>query len=775
MIDSSALLAAAGGDYQISRSVRLRSSASAYFTRTLAASNTKKWTWSGWLKRGKLGAQQVIFGAAPSSNAYSILQFTAGDQLAYESYQTTLSAQLAPGSMVCRDPSSFYHIVVLYDSAQATASERIKFWINGQLLSLSGTFPAQNADSYINAANAHGIGSAPASYAGLVFDGLIAEVNFIDGQALTAPSFGEFDAITGVWKPKKYSGTYGTNGFYLTFSDNSAATATAIGADKSGNGNNWTPTNISVTAGATYDSMLDVPTPWLDGGNGRGNYCVLNPLDQNGVTVSDGNLSHTTVSGRIRGTIFPSSGKWYFEASFSALPSTTSVGIANITAKINTSNDAQTRGYLNTGSKISNGTSSAYGAAFTTGDVIGVAFDIDAGTLIFYKNGVSQGTAFTDIAGDSWAVFIQGGYTGTLNFGQRPFSYTVPTGYKALNTANLPDPTIRKPNQYFDAVVYSGDGTSSRTISGLSFQPDLIWDKPRGTVFSHILVDSVRGGSPALAVLQSNATDAEYTTLGVGGSISAITSSGFTITAGSGTNNNLNASGSAYVAWNWKKGATPGFDIVTYTGTGAARTIAHGLGVAPSMMIVKERNVAGNNWQVWHKAFGTAGTTDYVLLNSNVAKGGGGAVDDWNNTVPTSSVFSIGTFGGINANGNSYVAYLFSEVAGFSKFGSYTGNGSTDGPFVYCGFRPRYVMVKRTDATGDWQIIDTARNTYNYADSRLWADLTNIETSNGAAGIDALSNGFKFRGAISTDGNASGGTYVFVAFAESPFKYSLAR
>jgi hypothetical protein len=540
-----------------------------------------------------------------------------------------------------------------------------------------------------------------------------------------------------------------------------AATAAAIGKDYSGNGNNWTPNNISVTAGVTYDSMLDVPTQWADGGNGRGNYATLNPLDVSGVTLSNGNLALTTASGRVRGTIFPSSGKWYFEVSFSAIPSTTAVGIANVTNKINTSNDSQSRAYLSTGSKISNGTSAAYGATWTTNDVIGVAYDIDAGTITFYKNNVSQGTAYTDIAGDSWSPWIQGGFTGTINFGQRPFAYTPPTGFRALNTLNLPTPTILKGNQYFDATTYTGTGASQSITNTGSMQPDFVWIKGRSAAWNNVLRDSVRGADK---FLYSNTTAAESTA----GSGYSFDLNGFSI----GTSGEVNTNTNTYVGWQWKEGATQGFDIVTYTGDGTSNlAVNHSLGVAPRMIILKRRNAA-DSWPVYHASATSLG--QFIVLNSTAAVAT--TANSWGTSNPNSSSFFVGATSGsaTNVSGGTYVAYLFSEVAGFSRAFSYTGNGSADGPFVHLGFRPRFVMVKVSSAVDNWWIQDTSRSPINVSADRLFPNLSNAEAVNSVYNIDFLSNGFKIRG-TGTATNDNGATYIGFAFAEVPYKFALGR
>jgi len=766
--------------YQISRSVRLRSSASAYFNRTPAsASNRKTWTWSGWVKRGALGSLQTIFSANNSTSLCVAISFLATDNLRFYVSSSTAD-QFFDTAAVFRDPSAWYHLVFALDTTQATIANRTKIFVNG--VAMSGTTTGdvvQNADSFVNATNIHEIGkfTAGTNY----FDGYLTEINFIDGQALTPSSFGQTNYITGVWSPIKYTGTYGTNGFYLNFSDNSAATAATIGKDNSGNGNNWTPNNISVTAGTTFDSMLDVPTQWADGGNGRGNYATLNPLDVTATTKpTNGNLTYSPSSTSPQVAIstidIPSTGKWYAEFTKSDSASINwPVGIIGTGRTDTYIGGTNSIGYWAAG-QIYKDTSLVQSslATLASGDVAGVAVDADAKTVQFYKNGSSVGTAVSYTYTQVW--FACGNFVSGLvfnaNFGQRPFAYTPPTGFRALNTLNLPTPTILKGNQYMDATLYTGNGTSissTQTISSLSFQPDLVWIKDRtngiNNSWSHYLVDAVRGiNSNGSAYLASNETSAE-TGANSGFGITALNSNGFSLKA-NGTLTNTN--GDAYIAWTWKEGATQGFDIVTYTGNGANRTIAHNLGVAPKLVIVKRRNGAVS-WAVWQTAL--AGT-EYLLLDQTQAKAT--AADVWNSTIPTSTVFSVGTNQATNLNTATYVAYLFSEVAGFSRIGSYTGNGSTDGPFVFCGFRPRWILIKMSSSTGDWRIFDSARSTFNVTNTVLFPNLSDAEASSSLVDFDITSNGFKLRNNLSTM-NASGGTYIFAAFAENPFKNALAR
>ena len=763
--------------YQISRSVRLRSSASAYFNRTPASAGSQTtWTWSGWVKRGALGGTYNLMQAETSSNTYTVLQFSS-DNIIFDVRNGGAIVGNKYTSAVYRDPSAWYHIVLVWDTTNATASDRMRVYVNGVRVTAFGTSndPSSSAVSYgVNGAVAHRIG-AGVSFANY-FDGYLTEINFIDGQALTPSSFGETNPVTGVWQPKKYTGTYGTNGFYLNFSDNSAATAAAIGADYSGNGNNWTPNNISVTAGVTYDSMLDVPTQWADGGNGRGNYCVLNPLIisglSGGATLSNGNLRVSGTNGvsnaYARGTM-ALSGKFYAEFFFDVVNATASIGVDAVTATSGALATSSTSvSYRSGGNKRVLGTESAYGASWVANDIIGVAVDTAANTVEFFKNGVSQGVI------TSSAFFAQGDCVfamakddlgsplGYANFGQRPFSYTPPTGFKALNTLNLPTPTILKGNQYFDATTYTGNSGTQSVVNSGAMQPDLVWIKDRSAVGQHVLTDSVRGVDRQLF---SSLTNAEQTSAT---GITSLNSNGFTTGANPSPTGATNSSPDAFIAWQWKEGATQGFDIVTYTGNGSTQAVNHSLGVTPSMVIVKGRSGTGRNWMV---QFGSANADRYLMLNSTAAY----TIDStpWNTTNPTSTTFTVGANANTNQSSETFVAYLFASVAGYSAFGLYTGNGSTDGPFVFLGFRPAFIMIKRTDTTGNWTIHDNRRLGYNgsSASKELYPNLSNAE---GSDSMDQISNGFKLRDTYA-DVNASGASYIFAAFAENPFKNALAR
>jgi hypothetical protein len=753
----------AQGGYRIANSLRFRSSASAYLNRTPAsASDQKKWTFSAWVKRGQLGATQIIAEAGTSGTTFTyIAYFNASDQLVILDSTVSGVSSARTSTAVFRDPSAWYHIVVNLDAANSVCNG----YVNGVAQTFTGTQPS-NQNWAVNSAIEHRIGRAWGANTNY-FDGYLADINFIDGQALTPSSFGQISTITGVWQPKAYSGTYGTNGFKLNFSNGTSTTT--LGYDSSGNSNNWTTNNISLTAGSTYDWMIDSPTPFAGSSYGVGNYAVLNPLKAQN-SLSNANLTYAGASGtNTFSTIAVSSGKWYWETQSDQ----TIVGIQLSNADI--SNLTTNYGYWPSGQKYTGGTGSAYGASFTSSDIIGVALDLDAGTLTFYKNNVSQGVAFSSLSGSycPWLRTGTGSLGGQFNFGQRPFSYTPPTGYKSLCTQNLPAPLIKAGNKHFDATTYTGTGSTQSIVNAGGFQPDLVWLKSRSLIAGHELVDSVRG---AVKTLYSNLTNAEDTT---SQTVTAFNSNGFSIGNDSGANSN----GATQIAWQWKANGTAvtnnagsitsqvsanttaGFSVVTYTGNGSAgATVGHGLGVAPSMIIVKNRSVV-ENWPVYHTSLTANGR---ILLNTTGAYAASSA--QWNNTTPTSSVFTVNTDTGVNGSGNSLVAYCFAAIPGFSAFGRFSGNASTDGVFVYTGFLPRLVMVKCSSGVGNWFMLDTSRNTYNVVNNQLYPNLSNAETS--ATTLDILSNGFKMR--TSSDPNASA-TYVYAAWASNPFQNSLAN
>jgi hypothetical protein len=334
--------------------------------------------------------------------------------------------------------------------------------------------------------------------------------------------------------------------------------------------------------------------------------------------------------------------------------------------------------------------------------------------------------------------------------------------------------TIKKPSDYFNTKLYTGNATA-RSITGVGFQPDWLWIKKRSESGNHRLVDSIRGATKELL---SDSTDAEATTTG---QVTSFDSDGFSL----GTSNSTNKNSITFVAWNWlasnttasntdgsitstvSANTTSGFSIVSWTGTGANATVGHGLSSAPKMVICKRRD-ADDTWWTYNETVGAGGQ---LYLNGSAAAGSDGGVL-WNSTAPTSSVFSVGTNTGVNGSGGTYIAYAFADVKGFSKIGSYTGNGSADGTFVYTGFKPAFVMSKASNDTQHWILLDNKRDNDNVVENRLAANLDSQESLGGSprAICDFVSNGFKLRGADtdSSSSNKSGNTYIYMAFAEEP-------
>ena len=435
----------------VNNSLRFRSSASAYLNRTFKTPTSgTTWTWSGWVKRGILtagtGTAQQLFSAG---SATAFFRFSTTDTL----ISGWTGASNLETTAVYRDPAAWYHIMLVVDTTQATSSNRVKYYVNGvQITAFSTTdYPTQNSTTTINSAVAHNIGAYQS--ASQFFDGYLTEVNFIDGQALTPNSFGTFNSY-GVWQPITYGGSYGTNGFYLPFSN--TASPTTLAYDFSPNGNNWTPNNISTTTGVTYDSMTDVPT--LTSATAA-NYPVLNPLTPPiDATLSNANLSIAYGSAvsrtGIAATMGMTTGKFYWEVTVTASsvsPSNAAIGISNTTDNSSVSTGiGYYPGYTSggwgydgaQGYKYNNASGVAYGATYTTNNVIGVAFDATAGSLTFYKDNVSQGVAYSGLAAGTYFPAVGDGGSGTtlsfaVNFGQRPFSYTPPTGFVGLNTYNM--------------------------------------------------------------------------------------------------------------------------------------------------------------------------------------------------------------------------------------------------------------------------------------------------------------------------------------------------
>ena len=787
----------------ISKSLRFNSADSAYLNRTPAGSGTLGvWTFSFWVKRAALGVTQTVFFSG-TTNQRGGIRFTSGDLINCQPFNSTGANASWTSTAVFRDPSAWYHVVIrAFSSATGNSfgGVELALYINGvqQTFTLSTSGTPTGGDR-INDSQVKQIGQITPNGDGDYLSAYLAEFNFIDGQALTPSSFGMTNPQTGQWIPLKYSGTYGTNGFYLNFKD--ATSTTTLGYDYSGNANNWTTNNFSVTAGSGNDSLTDVPTPWFAynttgdvGGVIRGNYATFNALQLgSSTTLNNGNLDSAATASSFNtviGTMFASSGKWYAEVTIldvSADYSTKRVGVGIIkdtgteqSSYLGSSTSGY--GYYANATRFNNATSASYGATYVTNDVIGIAMDLDAGTLVFYKNNTSQGTAYSGLSGAfSFAASHFGsGAKVAINFGQRPFAYTPPTGFRSLCTTNLPATAIgfgltNQGDDYMNVVLYTGTG-SPLSVTGVGFKPDWVWAKKRSATDDHVTSDALRGVQKDLT---PNSTAAEATNTN---GLQSFDTDGFSIGSGSGSGVWGGNSGATYVAWCWKASnaagvsntagtitstvsasTTAGFSVVTWTYNSSGGTIGHGLGVAPSMIIQKIRDTAGYNWDVYHVS---VGATKRLSINTTAAEQT--FTGPWNNTTPTSTVFSSGA--SWYPSGDKVVSYCFAAVPGYSAFGSYTGNGSSDGPFVYTGFRPRFVLVKSSTEVNNWWLYDSSRSPYNAMNELLRPDLSNAEATQGYP--DFLSNGWKIR---NTGQNSSGQTYIYMAFAESPFQFANAR
>jgi hypothetical protein len=709
---------------------------------------------------------------------------------------------------------------VAVDTTNSTSANTVRIYINGVQQSVTGSYPATNLDTWVNGAYSHRIGArwaGPNSSSN--FDGYMAEVNFVDGypagytQATFATNnisalFGETDPQTGVWIPKRYTGTYGTNGFRLSFANNSSTTA--LGYDSSGAGNNWTANNFSVTPGVNNDSLLDVPSLYGTdtglGGEVLGNYATLNPLqtNSNGQTLSDGNLQVTMAAATDQwrtnksGTVLPR-GKWYFEATVLTMPagSNAAIGIGYI--NVNQSGDTYIGKYANQG-----GSGIEFGAQ---GNTIGAAIDLETGRADYYKNGILT-ASFTSLDLTQtyevlYAVAQPPNKVIAFNFGQRPFTYAAPIGYKALCTTNLPAPAIgqtsnNQADNHFNVVTYSGNGSTQNLTT--DFAPDLVWIKNRTTNYSHMLYDTLRGASTGSVskVISSNATDIEGTVNdnSTYGYLSSFNANGFTVTAGSftGSGGYTNTSGQNYVAWCWNAGGTSvtnsagtngatiastyranraaGFSIVTYTGNGVdGATVAHGLGIAPAFIIVKSRSNAFN-WGVWHKNLAKYDANHAYALGLNLTRIADATAQyavfypGLNNT----NVFGLGNESTSNQLNSTYVVYCFAEISGYSAFGIFSHAALANGTFVYTGFRPRFLLLKGTDNASNWIVHDAVCDPVNFVGRGVNANLSGAEsTSNSLYSLDFVSNGFKMRN------TGLNGNFIYMAIAETPSRLALAR
>lgn len=732
---------------------------SAYLSRTGSATptDTNRWTASVWCKRGVLGTTQTLFSASSASNDAGWLRvhFDTSDRLVIGGWSTTWRVT----NRMFRDPTAHVHIVIAVDTDQVTADDRIKVYVNG---AQETSFATKNNPG---SGNTIGINTASATEyigrevgGGNYIDGYMAEYVFVDGQALDPTDFGEFDENnTSLWRHKAYSGTYGNNGFHLDF-ENSAS----LGNDVSGNGNDFTPTNLT-----SDRQSSDTPT---------NNHLTWNSIvEQDYDTLSYGNTTGKTSSSNknILTSTFPlpDSGKWYFEWERGSATEGATLGIIAFSA--NWDNEFHTNTGKNVCARVE-GNQSIYkdgsadqtglGTTLASGDRLALEVDMDSGSVQFYRRVSSSwaayGTAVSFTVSDGPFFVALGDAAnatstdGTLYAASADWDRTPTSGYKALCTDNLPAPDVTAPQNYADVLLYTGNGTAigsgGKAVSGADFTPDLVAIKERNGAADWGWYDDVRGTTKQL---ESSTTAAE-TTESEG--LDSFDAGGFTV----GSLAQVNTASDTYAALLLKE-LTGFFDIVGYTGDGVAgRTVAHALGVAPEFMVVKDRDGA-TNWEAWHEAIAA---TNYLSLN--LTSGPSPDTGKWNDTAPDASNITLGSGGNTNQSGDGFVAYLFATKTGVCMVGSYTGNGVGDGPFVWCGGRPLWLLVKGLQASDDWMVLDRERDGLNPNENGLKINSSGAESSGEA--IDFLANGFKLR-TTSGNVNTSGHDYIFVAILDGAF------
>jgi len=816
-------------DYEITNSLMLEKADGETLNYTPSSGSTTTWTQSFWFKlhmdNTKDSTLQTLFGSV--SNNFRI-DLDALSHLRIYGYGPSLFSAGHWATKV-RDSSQWYNLVFRFDSTQSTDSDRFTMWLNGVELPIEGeapgsyaVYPNQNqASGWLNSSYEMFIGSYNGSGNSRIS---FADWHCVDGQALSATDFGKFKE--GIWVPKAYTGTYGTNGFYLDFEG-------SFQNDKSGNGNNW---GISSNLGGA-NQCIDSPT---------NNFATWNVNDHwmtgaSDITIKEG-ARRTVDDGSnnwvfAAGTMAVSSGKWYWEHYIVSVgnPGSDQMGImhANHVAASGSGDqpgDGTKDVYLIGGSgyiKNQGSTTNSWFGGFTDGDRIGFALDLDNGYLDIYKNGAHEGRSATGISG-LYKPFVSEGFSSsfsqTVNFGQDSsfagavtrqnnaddngygdFYYSPPSGYLAMCQMNLYTRPTLNPQEHFKPVLYSGNG-STNTITGLGFQPDLVWIKGNSNStnsgYSHRWLDVVRGTN---SQLMSNTTEAEESAP----SFSSFDTDGFTVT---GSDNSYNASGTNYVAFCWKAGGTPvsntngsitsnvsantdaGFSIVSYTGNGSSSaTTGHGLSQRPDMVIYKRRDSAAY-WMSYHDSFGN---NDYIYLNDKGAAGNHASVG----SIPTSTVLNLGDNTDKNASGGTYIAYCWHSVPGYSKIGHYWGLDNK-GQYVHTGFRPAWVMVKALNIGNNntsWGIwnnasdedsdVESGRISFGPAneisyETVLFANLTSVAGFRGDGNnsgtylnIDFKSNGFKLAdGQTNYENNTTWGyKYLFIAFADTFGGFSRAK
>jgi len=818
LMAAGASIATGGAGYVVDYSCRFNDDDSAYLYRTFGTpSDNTEYTFSSWVKRANISSQQMIFSTATGED---YIEFNSDDKL--NVHVSSSNYQLIT-TQVFRDPAAWYHILVSYDFDNSTANDRIRIFVNGSEVTAFSTRsnPPTGAKT-MNTAVIHAVGRYQES-ASLYYDGYLSQTVFIDGQSVqnggvSTTSFGETGS-NGVWRPVNVTGlTFGDNGFLLDF-----ANASDLGNDVGGNNNDFSSSGIS-----SNDRVPDTPTINYPTFSPLATNTAKVTLSDGNLkstsSTSGGNIGRAWLTQAL-----PTSGKVYFEMTVDSIGVTPTIYAfgQNGLMRYRQGDDPDKFWYLlgtadTLGGRVSGGMtdSIAYGSNtgtgldsnnfnlnWSNGDVFGFAYDATNGYMWLSKNdswldgsvgGASSATVKSDVeSGTSgrecfsqstggvsdvgmiigaWSQSVSS-FENTFNAGQLSFSGSAPEGFSSWTSNIQSNPSIEDGTSYFQTTLYTGNG-STRSIDqsgNSSFQPDLVWLKNRDTTDGHKWVDAARAVQKEIS---SDSTSAESTN---SNGLTSFDSNGFGLGTGA---DGYNDDSETFVAWQWLAGGgsgssntdgsinttttsvntTSGISISTYTGTGSTATIGHGLGAVPKMILIKNRS-ATNAWAVYHASASSAPETDYLVLDTTAAP-----VDDvnyWNDTTPTSSVFTIKSDGAVNTSSATYVAYAFAEIEGFSNFHSYIGSGQENGSIIYVGFSPNWVMIKKVSGTGSWVIYDRQRSTYNEVDDQLLANVSTAETT-GSEEIDFLSNGFKIR-TTDSDINTSQGDYVYAAFAEYPF------
>ena len=836
------------GSAVIQRSLRFNSSDNTRLTRTPSSNGDKRtWTISFWIKRSAFTTSLNGLMVSGTNNPDTIIKLDSG-RFEISRYGGGYTNRVTSSARL-RDFSAWYHLVGAVDTTQSTAANRVRLYINGTEVTDfdNSSYPSENYEypEMNDTGNAVKIGHHNTGGTPQQLDAYLAEFNFIDGQQLDPSYFGFTDPQTSIWMPKRYEGTYGTNGFNLDFSDNSSTST--LGIDKSTNGNDFTASNFSVG-----DSVPDTPT---------NNFCTLNNNDNNlsesspHFDYSQGNLKVAwSFSGtnfdRAYGTLFiepHDTNKYYWEATGTqnneqmqwGVVATDTTAYRQDNRNTNPTKEANLaiamwQPYTDNGIYAIDNSGGDYGDKLTlsngapaNGDIFSFVYDAGAGKFYVFFKGVeptgqdySAGTTLFDtldtsktyaihsLQGDGGVSTKSGNFI--MNFGQDSsfagtktaqgnkdakgigdFYYPVPSGAVTLCSKNLlpNDSIISRPQRHFDTVLWSGNGTSGRVITDLEFQPDFVWIKCRSNDPSHKLFDVIRGGGK---VLDADSTTSEQTNQEYG-YLSAFNTKGFTLTQGTNGSfpmGNVNHSGRTYVAWCWKGGGAAvsnsdgtitssvsvnqeaGFSIVSYTGNGSAgATVGHGLGKKPAWILLIRRD-SNDNRYIYHQFMNQGSNPEQHYSELNFHAGATDSNKIHNDTAPTTSVFSLSNDNASNGNTYPYIAYCWTEIPGYSKFGEYRANGvDTNGPYTHLGFRPAWVMIKSMSlSNSDWTIFDNKRNTVNPANTHLAANQNHADGSDNYEIVDFLSDGFKVTGLSGSaiNYNTSYPLLLYMAFAEQP-------